>query len=79
MAPAVTAVRDEGKGNRCITPSIRLLQPKPLGGPKIHDELKLRRVLHRQVTGLGTSQYTINIARPSLNWFIGSKPYDIRP
>src|SRR5262245_31441209 len=44
----------------------RYRQSKRLCGLKIDNKLKLRRVLHRQVNRLGTSQYAVNIARPSL-------------
>jgi hypothetical protein len=38
-------------------------QPEHLGGLKVDNELKLRRVLHWQVSGLGTAQYAVDISR----------------
>src|SRR5215467_12991978 len=38
-------------------------QPEHLGGLKVDNELKLRRVLHWQVSRLGTAQYAVDISR----------------
>src|SRR5262245_3918572 len=43
-------------------------QPEHLGGLKVDNELKLRRVLHWQVGRLGTTQYAVDISRRLLKF-----------
>jgi hypothetical protein len=39
--------------------------PQYLGGLQVNDQLELRRLLHRQVGGLGTLQDLVHIRRPA--------------